>query len=130
MERQKFIEQFEKADADFDLCTAGYIAERECDRCHDLFPQYERGHMNIITAMEECAELQTALSHRMRERTTDNYEVLEEAADVIFSILILAQVFGFTEEDIIKAVNVKLERTLDRIEQHSWSNPEYMKKPL
>lgn len=79
---------------------------------------FERGHMNLITTMEEAAELTEAISLRMRGRVTDNYGVLEEMADVIMAIWCVGQILGISHEDIQKAINVKIDREALRIRDH------------
>lgn len=89
------------------------------DRCHDKFPEYPRGHMNLMTTMEEAAELTESISRRMRGRTQDNYDILQEMADVIMAIWCVAQIYGISHESIEKAINVKIEQEKDRIVQHA-----------
>lgn len=74
-----------------------------------LYPDFPEGHFNCTSAMEELAELISVISQRMRGRA-DNYDILEEMADVILSILCVSKVYGITKEDICRAVNVKLKR--------------------
>lgn len=118
MERQEFISSFHRAS---DILDMGHIDKTitEClDRCHDKFPQYERGHMNLITTMEETAELVESISRRLRRRTEDNFDVLQEMGDVIIAIWAVAQIFDIPHADIRKAINVKIGQEITRIEQH------------
>ncbi len=118
MDRQKFIEQFQKAQPGLDMDEIDKIINGCLDRCHDNFISYEWGHMNLVSAMEEMGELMQAISQRMRGRTNDNYDILQESADVITSIWCICQVFGITHEDLQKAINVKMEREAGRILEH------------
>jgi NTP pyrophosphatase (non-canonical NTP hydrolase) len=118
MERHKFIREFRKAQPELDMEYADSVASGCLDRCHDRFPDYPRGHMNMVSSMEECAEFTEALSQRMRGRTDDNWGILEEMADVILSFMCVAQIYHISHEDIIKALNIKLDRESARIEDH------------
>lgn len=75
--------------------------------------------MNLMTTMEEAAELVEAISRRMRGRTDDNYDILQEMADVIMAIWCVAQIYGISHESIEKAINVKIGQEVSRIEDHS-----------
>ena len=75
--------------------------------------------MNLMTTMEEAAELTESISRRMRGRTQDNYNILQEMADVIIAIWCVAQIYGISHESIEKAINVKIEREKDRTVQHA-----------
>lgn len=118
MNREAFIQQFQMADGYLDMNRIDQIISECLDRCHDKYPEFERGHMNLITTMEEAAELTEAISLRMRGRVTDNYGVLEEMADVIMAIWCVGQILGISHEDIQKAINVKIDREALRIRDH------------
>lgn len=118
MDGKEFIEKFCRASGELDMKRIGAIITGCVNRCDDKYPQYEHGHMNIVSTMEECAELIEAISRRMRGRTDDNFEVMEEIGDVILSILCVAEIFGISHMDIRKAINVKMDREAGRIEQH------------
>ena len=69
MERMLFIKQFVAAKPGLDMEHIDMVISQCLDRCHDKFPEYPRGHMNLMTTMEEAAELVEAISRRMRGRT-------------------------------------------------------------
>lgn len=118
MDKQEFITKFNGVEAVLDMEHVDEVITSCIDRVHDKYPQYERGCMNINSAMEEAAEFIQALSIRKRGRTKDNYNILEEAADVIMAIWCVGQIYGFSHEELLKAINVKIEREVERIEQH------------
>lgn len=64
----------------------------------------------VMMAIEECAELITALCHLYRGRRTN---IIEEIADVIIMIEQLSLIFG--EEEIDKAKQIKLARLKEMI---------------
>lgn len=71
-------------------------------------------------AQEELAELIQAISKYMRDTPDSNMLVLEEFADVTIILSYVRQICGFDLEDLVKAINIKLEREkkrLDKIEK-------------
>lgn len=117
MDRSNFIEQFSTASDQIDMARIDAVITGCVARVDKKYPQYEHGHMNIVSTTEECAELTEAIVHRMRGRAQDNFDVLEEMADVILSILCVGEIFGISHEDIRKAVNVKADREAGRIKE-------------
>jgi NTP pyrophosphatase (non-canonical NTP hydrolase) len=59
----------------------------------------------MIQTIEECAELTEALCHHMRGRQSD---VIGELADV--TIMVRQMTLAFGEEEVARAVEMKLER--------------------
>ena len=71
-------------------------------------------------AQEELAELIQAISKYMRGTPDSNMLVLEELADVTIVLSYVRQICGFDLEDLVKAMNIKIEREkkrLDRIQE-------------
>ncbi len=71
-------------------------------------------------AQEELAELVQAISKYMRGTPDSSMLVLEELADVTIVLSYVRQICGFNLEDLVKAINIKLEREkkrLDKIEK-------------
>ena len=71
-------------------------------------------------AQEELAELIQAISKYMRDTPDSSMLVLEELADVEIVLSYVRQICGFDLEDLVKAINIKLEREnkrLDKIEK-------------
>lgn len=118
MDRNKFIELYNAAPSTVDLEQCKKVVSDCLDRCYDLYPQYPRGHMNLISTCEECAEFTEALSKRERGRTTDNYEILEEIGDLFLSVLCMAEYFGIADEQMAKGINAKMKREADRFEEY------------
>ena len=116
MERNKFIEMFEVAPSTLDMDRMWDIMKGCIRRNMGQNPDFRPGDLSICT-MEECAELIQAISRRIRGRDKDNYGILEEAADVLIDIMSLVMIHDIPEEDIIKAVNVKLDREAERIRE-------------
>ena len=66
-------------------------------------------------AQEELAELVQAISKYMRGTPDSNMLVLEELADVTIILSYVRQICGFNFEDLVKAINIKLEREKKRL---------------
>lgn len=64
-------------------------------------------------AMEECAELQKEISKQIRGYG-DAYGLLEEIADVHIILMYLQTIFEYTDEEIQKAIDIKLRREAGR----------------
>ena len=67
------------------------------------------GTRNIIMAIEELSELQKELSKFLRGKG-DHLCIVEEVADVIMCINLIAIICSITDEEINKAINVKIDR--------------------
>lgn len=116
MDRQEFIEKMKTASGDHFPLVVDRITDEAIKRWDAKYPQYEHGHMVSVVAMEELGECIQAISRRMRGRTKDNYEILEEMADVFIDLMCVSKIYGISRSEINKAINVKLEREDDRIE--------------
>lgn len=74
-----------------------------------------------IVAMEECSELQKAISKMLRYHTGDKFvlyepkaNLIEEMADVIICIQQLQVMYDISTQEIMDAQKVKEKRTLTR----------------
>lgn len=68
-------------------------------------------------AQEELAELIQAISKYMRSTQDSNMLVLEELADATIVLSYVQLICGFNMEDLIKAINIKIEREKKRLER-------------
>lgn len=68
-----------------------------------------RGHENLIIVMEELAELSQQVSKTLRGQE-DRMHLLEELADVYIGNEFVKSICGFSDNEIAKAINVKLDR--------------------
>lgn len=75
-----------------------------------------RGHRNLIIVMEELAELSQEVSKSLRNKADIN-ALLEESADVVLCLKYIQEIFGITDDELNKAVSVKVERMSNVIEQ-------------
>lgn len=69
----------------------------------------DRWKLRCTIIMEELAELQQAVSKQIRG-FDDKIGLLEEIADTYISLKYLQKIFNIKDEDIEKAIDVKLER--------------------
>ena len=71
-----------------------------------------RGHRNLIIVMEELAELGKEIAKELRGKG-DFTAILEELADVQLGIWYVQEVVGISDDQLQKALHVKLERLSD-----------------
>lgn len=117
MDRQKFIDQVQKAYSQWFSLQVDRAVKDCNERTAEMHPGQDKSTLLDMSLIEEMAELTEALSRKMRGRTTDNYDILQEMADVILDILCVAEDKGITKEDLIRAVNVKIGREAKRAAQ-------------
>ena len=112
MKRDDFIIKYKNASSniDHDLIKRVINDSIECNpiECG------QRGHRNLIIVMEELAELSQQISKRLRDKY-DRISLLEETADVILCLEYIKNIMDFTDIEINKAINVKINRLRDVI---------------
>lgn len=74
----------------------------------------ERGHRNLIIAMEELSELTKEISKSLRDEH-DRLGLMEEIVDVEHVILTLCNVFNISDDELNKIRYVKTKRIIDRV---------------
>lgn len=77
----------------------------------------ETAEINCVICMEELAELQQEISKQLRDKG-DMLGLLEELADVYICLEMLKKMFGYTNDEIARAVSIKLDRYERRNEKH------------
>lgn len=73
-----------------------------------------KGFTNCIIVMEECAELQKALSKVLRGKPESRISLIEEMGDVLYGLRYLQKIYNISDNELIQSVNVKLDRQLER----------------
>lgn len=116
MDRNEFIKGFRQASSHFDMDRTMDIMKKYIRRQTAQNPDMHRQIVPMVV-MEECAELTEAISRKIRGRDTDNYSLLEKMADVTIDILACLLIYDISREDLIKAINVKLDREEGRIRE-------------
>lgn len=111
MNRERFISELETTDNNINNEQLFNVLKRSID-CN-LKDGNPRGHRNLIIVMEELAELAQAVSKELRGKC-DHYNLLEELADVQLCIYYVQEICNISDDDLSKAMNVKLNR-LDEV---------------
>lgn len=107
MLRELFIEKLKKETSTIDEKWLYEVLNESIDA--NLVDGNPRGHKNLIIVMEELAELTQEISKNLREK--DNfYDVLQELADVQLGIYYVQELCNISNEDLRKAMNVKMRR--------------------
>lgn len=107
LDREKFISQLNTTEKDIDKSWIMDVLRKSIDsNLHDGNP---RGHRNLIIVMEELAELSKEISKELRGKG-DQYNILEELADVQLGIYYVQEVCGINNDDLHKAMNIKMRR--------------------
>ena len=68
----------------------------------------------IVTSMEEMAELQQALSKSIRGKTNKD-NIIEEVADVMICLDVIKNIFDINQKDIQEYVDKKQKRIVNRM---------------
>ena len=110
MDREKFISQLSTAEENIDKQWVMDVMKRSVDS--NLKDGNPRGHRNLIIVMEELSELSKEVSKELRGKG-DQYNILKELADVQLSIYYVQEVCGIKDEDLHKAMNIKMKRLED-----------------
>lgn len=75
------------------------------------------GTLNSIIVMEELNELSIEVSKAMRGNL-DTFGMLEEMADVYLGLYYLMEIYEISPKSFARAVNVKMERQIERNKQN------------
>lgn len=120
MNRAEFVEKFKNASDDTDYEYHSKIINASIDvfESDDKF----RGETNLIIAMEEFGELIQEVSKKLRGEES-NIGVLEEAADALLCIQYIQLICGITNEDLRKAMNVKIDRLAEKLDLKEKDQP-------
>ena len=110
MRRELFTELFDKASTEVDLETLRNEEIRTLD--DDVIYIGHAGTRNLIIVMEELSELQQQLSKYLRGKE-DHLGLVEEVADVLMALNYVKHVCNISDDEINKAINVKLDRLKD-----------------
>lgn len=110
MNREVFIEQFNKVDSSIDKEWMLDVLNQSVDS--NLSDGNPRGHRNLIIVMEELSELSKEISKELRGKG-DKTNILEELADVQLGIYYVQEICKINNKDLHKAMNVKMKRLED-----------------
>lgn len=113
MNRNEFTNQYHSLGNDFNF-------DNHLDEVKHVVHEsyYHDGDiMKLMIAQEECAELIVAINKYRRCQSDTCMDILEELADVSIMIEYVLITLGFTDEDLQKAVFVKIQREKRRLEE-------------
>lgn len=116
LNREVFIEQFNKAESSINREWIFNLLNQSIDS--NLPDGNPRGHRNLIIAIEELSELSKEISKELRGKG-DNTNILEELADVQIGIFYIQEICKINDEDLNKAMNVKMKRLEDILNRNS-----------
>ena len=114
MDRAEFMDGLKTASETLNKKWVNSILTKADDIGMRFYDQ--RGHENLIIDMEEMAELSQEISKYIRGKG-DHFSLLEEMADVQVCLYHLQNLFNISDEELNKAVNVKINRCAGRLRQ-------------
>ena len=109
MDRQEFAEKMKGASANIDSERMEEVMQAAMRRVNDENEMLPGQVLASMYLMEETGELLAAVNRYMRGRVTGS-DVLQEMADVMLDIIAMADTMGISMQEIVRAVNVKLDR--------------------
>lgn len=92
-----------------------HITPSDWETIMDMSLKQDGDTKKLQIAQEELSELIQAISKYMRGAPDSKMLVLEELADVAIVLSYIQQICGFSFEDLVKAINIKLEREKKRL---------------
>ncbi|MBR4315184.1 MAG: hypothetical protein IKP66_09770 [Lachnospiraceae bacterium] len=117
MDKNEFRVGLETADTNVDTDRMRSILKDSYRTLQDKLNK--EGTLNLIITMEEFAELQQQVSKFIRGKD-NHYELLEEVADAYLCLEYIKGICGITDEEVNKAINVKLDRQKQRNEEDTF----------
>lgn len=114
MDRDDFIRVLNRDKRPMDREHYKETIKRSIDLLKYKKPLSQRGHYDLIICMEELAELQQALSKELRGKG-DPVNILEEVADVLLCIGYIQEIVGLSDELIVSAMNVKIDKLWEEV---------------
>lgn len=109
MDRQRFAEKMKTASDHMDAGRTEEVMRAAMRRVTDESEMLPGQVLASMYLMEETGELLAAVNRYMRGRVTGS-DVLQEMADVMLDIIAMADAMGISMREIVRAMNVKLDR--------------------
>lgn len=116
MDKKKFQKELAKAKRFTDPTLIKRNVKTVIDAKKDSDTALPRGYRNLVIANEECGELIQEVSKVLRGKE-DHFGLLQELADVQIGIYAIQEVCGISNEELERAVNVKMDHTLKEIKK-------------
>lgn len=114
MNKKKFEKEMKTAKTYLDVAAIKRTVKEIVDKCSVKDIAYPRGHRNLIIAMEEFAEVTKEITKVLRGKE-DHVELVEELADAYLSIAYVQEVCHISDEELNKAINVKIDRGVSEL---------------
>lgn len=114
MNKLDFLEAMRRASSERDDNAIKSATIASINACSEAEPQYPRGHRNLIIAAEELSELGQQVCKLLRGKS-DKADLIEELADAYLASLYIKEIGNISDEEINKAINVKIERLRNQI---------------
>ena len=114
MDKNEFMQNLKNASPNLNLKFIDDTLIKSLSPAGEKF----EGFMNLIIVIEEFAECQQEVSKFLRNKE-DSMSLLEETADALIGIRYIQKICNISDEDLIKAVNVKIQRQANRNKEHN-----------
>lgn len=114
MDREKFVSQLSTAEESLDMQWITDVLKKSVES--NKKEGNQRGHRNLIIVMEELSELSKEISKKLRGKG-DQIRILEELADVQLGVYYVQEICGITDEELHKAMNVKMRRLEETLKE-------------
>lgn len=114
MRRDEFLAGYQTASETLNKTWVNSVLTKADDIGMRFYEQ--RGHENLIIDMEEMAELSQEISKHIRGKG-DHFSLLEEMADVQICLYHLQNLYKISNEELNKAINVKISRCAGRLRE-------------
>lgn len=115
MMTEEFVKELNKANDKLDFAHIDNIIKKSLSPKGENF----QGFTNLIIVMEEFAECQKEVSKHLRYKG-DYHRLLEETADALIGIRYIQTICDISDQELIRAVNVKIKRLAERLKSKEW----------
>lgn len=101
------------------LLNESTIIHDMIDFSYSQNPHNERGHINLVVAMEELSELQKEISKGIRGKL-DKTALMEEMVDVEHVLMTLKDVYHISDNELDKFRYIKTKRIKNKVESKTF----------
>ena len=101
------------------LLNESTIIHDMIDFSYSQNPHNERGHINLVVAMEELSELQKEISKGVRGKL-DKTALMEEMVDVEHVLMTLKDVYHISDNELDKFRYIKTKRIKNKVESKTF----------
>lgn len=101
------------------LLNESTIIHDMIDFSYSQNPHNERGHINLVVAMEELSELQKEISKGIRGKL-DKTALMEEMVDVEHVLMTLKDIYHISDNELDKFRYIKTKRIKNKVESKTF----------